>query len=92
MADAASAAHHRGAMSKPIDVLLIEYDAAGGPVQLRAVLDELTLTYTVVDRSRGRRTRELRRHLSSLREARQWANRHAAQRICAAEPKADRAA
>lgn len=35
-----------------------------------AVLDELTLTYSVVERQGGERSRVLRRHAASLREAR----------------------
>jgi hypothetical protein len=41
--------------------------------RLFAVLDELTLTYAVVERGPGGETRTVRRHLSSLREARAWA-------------------
>jgi hypothetical protein len=78
-------------MPKSADVLLCERQTVGGPLQLRAVLDELTLTYTIVQRGPGRRTRELRRHVSSLREARRWATLHAEQRSCADEPKADHA-
>jgi hypothetical protein len=79
-------------MPKPIDVLLHECDAAGGPLHLRAVLDELTLTYTLVERGPDGRTRELRRHVPSLREARRWAALNAGQRECAPEPRVDQAA
>jgi hypothetical protein len=79
-------------MPKPIDVLLHECDAARGRLHLRAVLDELTLTYTLVQRGPDGRTRELRRHISSLREARRWAARYAAQQECAPEPRVDQAA
>jgi hypothetical protein len=73
----------RAIMSKPIDVLLCEYEGLGGRHQLRAVLDELTLTYTIVERRHGGQTQELRRHVSTLQDARRWANRHAPH---AAEP------
>lgn len=79
-------------MPMPIDVLLHECEVADGPLQLRAVLDEMTLTYTVVERGPGSRTRALRRHVASLREARRWATLHARQRGCAPVAKADRAA
>jgi hypothetical protein len=64
-------------MPKPIDVLLCEREAVGGRQQLRAVLDELTLTYTIVERGPSGRRRELRRHVPSLRDARRWAQVHA---------------
>ena len=75
-------------MPKPINVLLYERDAAGGRQQLRAVLDELTLTYTIVESGPGGRRRELRRHVPSLRDARRWAHLHAGTQ----NPTADRAA
>jgi hypothetical protein len=75
-------------MPKPIDVLLCEREAVGGRQQLRAVLDELTLTYTIVERGPGGRRRELRRHVPSLRDARRWAQLHADTQ----DPTADRAA
>jgi hypothetical protein len=37
-----------------------------------AILDELTLTYDVVERERNGRTRVLRRHVATLREARAY--------------------
>jgi hypothetical protein len=49
---------------------LYDYDTPDGPRQLTAVLDELTLTYSVVEHGVGGRTRKLRRHVRSLREAR----------------------
>lgn len=79
-------------MPLPIDVLLCEYETSDSRRQLRAVLDELTLTYTIVDRDRGGRKRMLRRHVSSLREARAWASSHPTVRPCAQELGADRAA
>jgi hypothetical protein len=75
-------------MPKPIDVLLCEREAVGGRQQLRAVLDELTLTYTIVVRGPGGPRRELRRHVPSLRDARRWAQLHADRQ----DPTADRAA
>jgi hypothetical protein len=79
-------------MPKPIDEPFRECQAAGGSVQPHAVLDELTLTYTVVERGHGGRTRELRRHVSSLRDARRWATVYPRPGTCADDPKADRAA
>lgn len=75
-------------MPNPIDVLLGEREAAEGPQQLRAVLDELTLTYTIVERGPGGQRRELRRHVRSLQAARRWAQLHAD----TPDPRADRAA
>jgi hypothetical protein len=51
---------------------LCECDDGRGPQTLCAVIDELTLTYEVIDR-RGRR---LRRHLHTLQAAREWAQAH----------------
>jgi hypothetical protein len=53
----------------PLYMPLCEYDNALGRQSLRAVIDELTLTYTVVDRE----SRPLCKYLPSLREARRWA-------------------
>jgi hypothetical protein len=79
-------------MPPPIDVLLCEYETADGRRQLRAVLDELHLTYSIVERGRADCTRELRRHVASLREARQWASAHESARLHAPKPKGRRAA
>ena len=57
-----------------VDVLLDDYETTDGRCQLSAVLDELTLTYSVVERGAGGRTRNLRRYVRSLREARRWAS------------------
>jgi hypothetical protein len=55
--------------ANPIRLPLCEYDDALGRQSLRAVIDELTLTYFVVDRE----SRVLSRHLPSLQAARRWA-------------------
>ena len=62
-------------MPVSIDVLLSETETAEGRRRLRAVVDELTLTYTIVEDS-GDRSRELRRHVRSLGDARRWAALH----------------
>ena len=46
---------------------------ATSPAGCSAVLDELTLTYSIVERAADGETRLLRRHVPSLREARRWA-------------------
>lgn len=56
-------------MANPINLPLCEYEDALGRQSLSAVIDELTLTYSVVDRER----RPLCKHLPSLQEARRWA-------------------
>ena len=61
-------------MPLSVDVLLYDYETPDGRCQLSAVLDELTLTYSVVELGAGGRTRKLRRHVRSLREARRWAD------------------
>jgi hypothetical protein len=63
----------------PIRLPLCEYDDALGRQTLSAVIDEVTLTYCVVDRE----SRTLREHLPSLQEARRWA---AAYQRAATEP------
>jgi hypothetical protein len=68
-------------MALPIDVLLCDYETTDGLCQLSAVLDELTLTYSVVERGGGR-TRKLQRHMPSLREARWWAGTYGSARTC----------
>ena len=57
------------AMANPINLPLCEFDDALGRQSLSAVIDELTLTYSVVDRER----QPLRKHLPSLQDARRWA-------------------
>lgn len=56
-------------LANPIRLPLCEYDDALGRQSLSAVIDELTLTYCVVDRD----SRPLHKHLPSLQEARRWA-------------------
>jgi hypothetical protein len=56
--------------------LLCEYEDAEAWYQLSAVLDELTLTYSVILRAPDGRRRTLRRHVASLRDARTWARNH----------------
>src|SRR5688500_12119734 len=53
----------------PVGVQLDDYETPDGR-QLGAVRDELTLTYSVAERGAGGRTRTLRRHADSLRDAR----------------------
>jgi hypothetical protein len=60
-------------MPATTDILLAECDAPDGRQRLVAELDEVTLTYTIVARSPRGRTRALRRHVRSLRDARAWA-------------------
>jgi hypothetical protein len=55
--------------ANPIRLPLCEYDDALGRQTLSAVIDELTLTYCVVDRE----SRTLREHLPSLQDARRSA-------------------
>jgi hypothetical protein len=54
-------------------VFLCDYEDASGRSRLLAVLDELTLTYSVTAETPDGRSRALRRHVGSLREARGWA-------------------
>jgi hypothetical protein len=58
---------------RPFDRPLCACEGPDGPRWLRGVLDELTLTYSVVERATDGETRLLRRHVPSLREARHWA-------------------
>jgi hypothetical protein len=60
-------------MHLPTDVLLSDCDATDGPRQLVAVIDELTLTYTIVEHNADGQTRRLRQHVPTLRDARRWA-------------------
>jgi hypothetical protein len=52
---------------------LCDYKSANDWYQLWAVLDELTLTYSVCVRTPDGSSRALRRHVASLRDARAWA-------------------
>jgi hypothetical protein len=67
-------------MPLPADVPLCDYKIAADRRQLSAVLDELTLTYSIVERGPGGQTRKLRRHVPSLREARRWASSYRSDR------------
>ena len=61
--------HRRVASANPLYIPLCDYDDALGRQSLSAVIDDLTLTYCVVDRESG----TLCRHLRSLHDARRWA-------------------
>jgi RNA polymerase sigma-70 factor, ECF subfamily len=61
--------HRRMASANPLYMPLHEHADALGRQSLRALIDDLTLSYTVVDRE----SRPLCKHLPSLREARRWA-------------------
>jgi hypothetical protein len=61
-------------MDTPIEIPLCEYQNELGRHRLYAVLDELTLTYRVLISYPDGRTRALRHHLPSRREARRWAS------------------
>jgi hypothetical protein len=74
-------------LANPIRLPLCEYDDALGRQSLSAVIDELTLTYCVVDRE----SRPLRKHLPSLREARRWACARRDERQCVLPPGPSRA-
>ena len=52
------------------EILLCDCTAGFDETRRVAVLDELTLTYAVVERQPGGRSRVLRRHIATLREAR----------------------
>jgi hypothetical protein len=54
-------------------VFLCDYEQAPGRYRLWAVLDELTLTHSVIVEAPDGGSRALRRHFVSLREARAWA-------------------
>jgi hypothetical protein len=68
-------------MPLPSNVPLCDYKIGDDRHELSAALDELTLTYCIVDRGPGERTRRLRRHVPSLREARRWACSYRSDRI-----------
>ena len=58
----------------PIHIPLCDYDDDRGQQSLSAVIDEVTLTYHVVDRD----NRRLCEHLPTLQAAREWAHAHRA--------------
>jgi hypothetical protein len=55
------------------EVLLCHVSAGPDRYHLYAVLDELALTYGVIQRAANGRERALRRHVASLSDARRWA-------------------
>jgi hypothetical protein len=71
----AVAAGHDQSMQMRIanERFLCDYEDADDWYQLWAVLDELTLTYSVLVRTPDGASRALRRHVASLRDARAWA-------------------
>ena len=60
-------------MPNLVEIPLCHYVDDAGQHFLSAVLDELSLTYHVVERGADGRTRRLKAHLPSLAEAREWA-------------------
>ena len=64
---------------------LCDYKSANDWYQLWAVLDELTLTYTVLVRGPDGSSRALRRHVASLRDAREWARGYCERQLEAPE-------
>jgi hypothetical protein len=68
-------------MRTPPDIPLSHYENDDGHRLLIAELDELTLTYCVVERGPEGRTLRLRRHVPSLREARRWATEYRDERL-----------
>jgi hypothetical protein len=60
-------------MPSSSDIPLCVYVDCDGRHQLSAAVDELTLTYAVVDSGPDRRRRVLSRDFASLRSARAWA-------------------
>jgi hypothetical protein len=69
-------------MPLPINIPLCDYESVDGRRQLSAVLDEVTLTYSIVERGVGGPTQSLRRYFPSLREARRWASAYGRERTC----------
>jgi hypothetical protein len=68
-------------MGLPLDIPLCHYETGDGRQRLSARLDELTLTYCVVEQGPEGRTLELRRYVPSLREARRWATAYREQQL-----------
>jgi hypothetical protein len=83
----AVAAGHDQAMQMQIahERFLCGYEHANDWYRLWAVLDELTLTYTVLVRGSDGSPRALRRHVASLRDARAWARGYCERQLEAAE-------
>jgi hypothetical protein len=63
-------------MDTPIEIPLCEYQNELGRHRLYAVLDELTLTYRVLISYPDGRTRALRQHVPSRRQARGSSTRY----------------
>jgi hypothetical protein len=63
----------KSVMPSSSDIPLCVYVDSAGRHELSAAVDELTLTYDVVDSGPDRRRRVLSRHFASLRSARAWA-------------------
>ena len=75
-------------MRPPLDIPLCDYDRGDGRRRLSARLDELTLTYCVVERDPEDRVLSLKRHVLSLREARRWATAYRDERLRATDRRA----
>ena len=60
-------------MTTALDTNIGHYERDGVRYEMRALLDELSLTYHVVERAPDGDTRRLKAHLRSLWEARRWA-------------------
>ena len=75
-------------MHPPLDIPLCDYDSGDSRRRLSARLDELTLTYCVVERDPEDLVLSLKRHVLSLREARQWATAYRDERLRATDPRA----
>lgn len=74
-------------MRSLLDIPLCHYESGDGRRQLSARIDELTLTYCVVERGPEGRALGLRRYVPSLREARRWATAYRGERLRAAAPR-----
>ena len=75
-------------MRPPLDIPLCDYDSGDGHRRLSARLDEMTLTYCVVELDHEGRVLSLKRHVLSLREARRWATAYRDERLRATDPRA----
>ena len=73
----------------PNELFLCDYERANGRWQLWAMLDELTLTYSVVVRAPDGSSFVLRRHVASMREARAWAGGYRDRQSAAARGPSD---
>jgi hypothetical protein len=82
MAGASRVRDHRASVMRPLlDIPLCHYESGDGLRRLSARLDELTLTYCVVERGPEGRAFGLRRSVPSLREARRWATAYRDERL-----------